>query len=227
VLGRRRLRLGRRREKEDPRDFPYRHPEQEPRAAATYRYWPDRTWRGDQGDTPHCVAFSCLHRIENSPRTYPAPGPVVAPLDLYRYAQRNDEWPGTDYEGTSVRAGAKAALSYKLIARYERITTMEDLVYLVMNDGPVVVGTDWDWDMFSPVWRRSADGTYRWTLVEGGDVVGGHAYLINGWSLSANGGRVLNSWGMGWGDAGHAFISYPTLNRLVFERLGEAYRYIE
>jgi hypothetical protein len=60
------------------------------------KYSGDSTWRGDQNRWPRCVAYSALHRVENSPITYTAAGPVVDPKVIYDRAQRVDGWPGLE-----------------------------------------------------------------------------------------------------------------------------------
>jgi hypothetical protein len=60
------------------------------------KYWGDSTWRGDQNGWPRCVAYSALHRVEKSPITYTAAGPVVDLKVIYDRAQRVDEWPGLE-----------------------------------------------------------------------------------------------------------------------------------
>lgn len=53
----------------------------------------------DQGTEGACVGFACSRMMSLlNRRRYDARW-------LYRTAQQIDEWPGTDYEGTSVRAG--------------------------------------------------------------------------------------------------------------------------
>lgn len=42
------------------------------------------------------------------------------PRPVYDWAQRNDEWPGTDYEGTSVRAGLDCARTQGLVPALRR-----------------------------------------------------------------------------------------------------------
>lgn len=53
----------------------------------------------NQGNTSACVGFSCARMQTLLNRKRYDGG------ELYRDAQRHDEWPGEDYEGTSVRAG--------------------------------------------------------------------------------------------------------------------------
>jgi hypothetical protein len=232
-IGSKRIRLGRRYAKDD-RDKNYaakrpRKPGRLPLAAATYRNWYDLVWRGDQGNTSECVAYSALHRIENAPVTYRAAGPILKPNDVYEAAQEIDEWPGTNYDGTSVRAGAKVMQSKGLIKEYRWVYDMATFTDLVHYNGPLVVGTMWWWSLFSPVWAKDAAGKYRWMLVidESEGEAGGHAWLVNGVSRTSRTFRMLNSWGPSWGDKGHAWLSFETMEQLVFGQYGEACSYTE
>lgn len=234
-MGTRKLSLGRRKSKADPRDYPYEMPSGARtflRAATQYypKYWWDLGWQGDQGASPHCVAYSALHRIENSPRTHPTPGPVADPRTFYSRAQQIDEWPGEAYDGTSVRAGAKVARELGFISEFRRIATMDELKAAIALEGPVILGTYWYYSMFNPRYLKSADGKYRWTVVvdaaEGG-IAGGHAYLANGINFEAQTIRILNSWGPTWGVEGRATLTFATAERLVFAEEGEAFVYKE
>lgn len=223
----RHMRLGRRKDQYDERDHVFERPRTRTTAGVTFRYWSDSTWRGDQGNTPQCVGYSAVHRIENSPRTYPAAGPIIAPKKLYDFAQANDEWPGADYDGTSCRAGAKAALAFGFISEYQRVETMEDFKRLLLTRGGVIVGTDWTDDMFNPIWLKDRAGVGRWTLKPTGDLAGGHAWLVNGINLPGNVGRMLQSWGPSWGDNAHAWIDLDDLYDLVYMHDGDAWHYVE
>lgn len=230
-MGRKRLPLGRRKQKADPRDklHPAKPSTRAPMLAATYRYWNDSTWRGDQGNTSQCVAYSALHRIENAPRTYPEAGPVLNPTTVYNRAQEIDDWPGTNYEGTSVRAGAKVMLERGFISEYQWVENFDDFLLLLHMQGPINVGTTWYWSMFNPRRVKDAQGAYRTTVTidESKGSAGGHAYLINGINIPSRVVRVLNSWGTSWGAGGRAWMSFDTIERLVFGEGGEACLYVE
>jgi hypothetical protein len=171
------------------------------------KYWDDDYWTGDQGNTSQCVGYAWAHWIENDPIVYSAAGPEVNPVDIYIEAQKVDEWPGQDYEGTSVRAGAKVLASRGNIQSYHWAVSAQDVADTILSIGPVVVGSDWTEDMFNP----NANGVIAPT----GPVAGGHAYLINGYDSNTKMFRIKNSWGKSWGKDGHAFISQVDLNSLL------------
>lgn len=195
-----------------------------PRAAPArrWRYWWPGGWWGDQGALPWCVAYSGLHALEDGPITFPdrrpGAGPVMDPAHLYHTAQRNDEWWGEGYDGTSVRAGAKVLQDAGLISGYRWAFTMEDLVATVLEVGPVIMGTWWYTGMFWP----DAEGIIRVS----GRRAGGHAYKVDGLNLETGLARVKNSWSRRWGVRGFAYLPLEDLERLLLED-GEACIYTE
>jgi len=114
---------------------------------------------------------------------------------------------GNSYDGTSVRAGAKILQRLGVISEYRWASTLDDVVQAVLHLGPVVVGTWWYSDMFTP----DSNGVITAT----GTKSGGHAYVINGVNLNKKQFRIKNSWGRGWGKKGHAYISFSDFDKLL------------
>ena len=200
----------------DERDqqYPLRSmlPKQAPKRHFKY-YWAEG-WKGDQGTTPQCVAYSWLHWLEDGSVTqnHKEP-PVINPLELYKDCQKNDYWAGEDYDGTSVRAGAKVLQRRGYIKEYRWTWNVDELALAVLTIAPVVVGTNWYAGMDRP------DENFELKLT--GSVLGGHAYLINGVNMKKRMFRMKNSWGQNWGKKGHAYISFDAMQRLLNE-WGEA-----
>lgn len=189
-----------------------------------HRYWWDSAWWGDQGPYPHCVAYSWMHWLEDGPVTHfyknrdfdPAylnehagekHQALFNPSTIYAEAQKIDEWPGEDYDGTSVRAGAKILKRLGVISEYRWAYTLDDVVQAVLNLGPVVVGTWWYTDMFMP--------NSKGVITATGQKAGGHAYVINGVNVKKRIFRIKNSWGRSWGKNGHAYISFDDFDKLL------------
>ena len=171
------------------------------------KYWDSDGWWGNQGNKPHCVGFSWSHWIEDGPVGHGGVAPIISPIKIYSEAQKIDEWPGENYNGTSVRAGAKYLKSINAIQSYYWAYDVNTLIDCVFKLGPVVVGTYWYSSMFSP----DSNGIIK---ISGG-IVGGHAYVINGVDKTKQLFRIKNSWGRAWGKQGHAFISFNDMSRLM------------
>jgi hypothetical protein len=197
-----------------------------------YQYWWQSAWWGNQGFTPQCVSYSWRHWLEDGPETHfyedreidpewmnTSSGETLVDCEkLYNKAQERDRWPGTDYNGTSVRAGAKVLQDEGLIDSYHWAWKVEPVVEALLHKGPVVVGTRWYRGMYEP---NEED------IIEvDGEMVGGHAYVLNGVNLNKGLIRLKNSWGRDWGDDGYAYISIEDMDKLIREG-GEACLAIE
>lgn len=178
----------------------------------------------DQGSEGACVGFAWTNELLASPaqpeeQPDAALGNAVA-VSYYRRARVVDEWPGEDYEGTSVLAGAKMVLQDGFISQYRWCFNTEDLRDAIISEGPVVIGIPW----YSGMYRTRRDGL----VVVDGDLVGGHAILITGYdpAMIIDGRpyevfRWRNSWGTGYGIGGSGYILYEDLSKLLKQN-GEA-----
>jgi hypothetical protein len=176
--------------------------------------WAPGLWVGDQGETSQCVEFAWHHWLQAYPvRPASGQGPYFDQGRLYDLAQELDEWPGKDYDGTSVRAGAKALQTMGFIESYHWAFDIDTILAALLTNGPVVVGTAWYEGMFYPD---------RLGVVHAvGRFAGGHAYLAIGASRKSGMIKFRNSWGTGWGRRG---IFYMPINEFagLLEDDGEA-----
>lgn len=184
-----------------------------PQSERMYRYWNADGWWGDQGMTSECVAYSWCAWLEDGPITQPGLLKAMEPHALYVEAQKVDEWEGEAYDGTSVRAGAKVLRAAGLIEGYYWATTLNQVVQSLLELGPLVVGTSWYDEMF--------DIDEAGFLNIGGEIVGGHAYKLDGVNVKRKVFRMKNSWGRNWGHNGFALLSFDDFDRLLSEE-GEA-----
>jgi hypothetical protein len=161
----------------------------------------------DQGATSSCVGHGWAAWALAGPTTNRLP---ISPWQWYLLAQEVDEWPGKEpqMEGSSVRAGAKIAVSLKLASEYRWAFSVSPVVSWLLANGPVVVGTDLYEGMANPNAK-----TGLMTLA--GQSLGGHCYLLGGVNKRTGLIRVLNSWGRNWAQNGRAWISIADMDKLI------------
>lgn len=182
----------------------------------TFRSWLTPGPTMDQGFSSQCVAYAWMRLLG----AHPVVNHPLDPATIYAEAQRVDEWEGEDYEGTSVRAGAKVLQARGFLTGYAWADNVDTVVNHVLTKGPAVMGTTWHWDMFTPD---------RFGYIHpGGGNAGGHSYILpvvnterSNPDGSKGAARIENSWGDGWGEGGRAWISFRDLGALI-EDWGEA-----
>lgn len=173
----------------------------------------------NQGNTPQCVSYASRGFIDGAPiLTKATVGP--SPLDIYNGAQKNDEWPGTNYEGTSVRGAMKFLQDAGMIASYVWAQSVASAVeWMNGGYGTCIIGTNWYAEM-SDVDRN---GFMREPAPSLTTPIGGHAYRLIWWDAKKKGVLMRNSWGHEFGylksgvPSGYAFMSLELLERLFRE----------
>ena len=174
------------------------------------------TWKCDlwldQGREGACTGFSMSH--EAAARPVPVSGITnEIAFALYKRAQQLDEWPGENYEGSSVLGAMKAAVEKGWYKEYRWAFGVDDLALAVSRHGPAVLGVNWYAGMFYP----DKQGFIHVT----GTLAGGHAILCNGYNVKGKYFKLHNSWGKTWGVNGGCKISYDDMNTLLKQQ-GEA-----
>lgn len=172
----------------------------------------------DQGSKPHCVAFSGAGFLYGAP-IMTKPG-TVSTANIYNLCQKADEWPGENYDGTSVRALMKVLQAQEHINSYVWGQTVDEMVAWILGGyGTVIVGTNW----YAEMDNVDADdvvqmpGSFAWPI-------GGHAYRIVWWDKKKDRALVRNSWGPLWGilkrdgtRSGEAWLTREAVERLLHE----------
>ena len=172
----------------------------------------------NQGREGACVGHGWTHEalarpvVVKFPRAIPDSNdpPVQAQqfaFRLYDWCQRNDEWAGENYSGTSVAAGARGMARAGLIPEYRWTRNVHDMAAAVSRTGPAVIGVDWYGGMFD------ADRNNFLNLT--GQVEGGHCVLVNGYSVTRRAFKIHNSWGPDFGRDGTAWIRHDDMARLL------------
>lgn len=169
----------------------------------------------NQGEEGACVGFGTTGVINAEPQVHSFLDDFA--FNLYYEARRNDPWPGEDYDGTSVRAGAKVATMWGFFSGYAFTQDVELLARYLLNHGPVTIGVDWHRGMD----RVDPEGYVYAT----GEVRGGHCVVIDGvvWNMKGedNRFRFRNSWGPDWGLNGRGRIKAADL-QFLFDNNGSA-----
>jgi hypothetical protein len=175
----------------------------------------------DQGQTPECVAYTGAKLLYAGPvlnrRNVPDPETI------YAACQANDEWAGTPHDGSSSRGLMKALQIMGFVAGYAFTLEIPTLCDWLANISPVAMGTVWTWQMETPVaYQRKS-----WLMIDPGpiaeaDVAGGHEWLLYGVHRNRKcpdgtkgAARMINSWGLPFGDAGTAFVPLSLLQTLL------------
>jgi hypothetical protein len=190
----------------------------------------------DQNEEGACVGGSLSwHQSINNRRRY-------AFFWLYDEAQKIDEWPGEDYDGTSIRAGMDVLrdIGHCLVLprrtcppdvtagiSENRWAKNVDMIRATINAGsPVVLGINWYRNFDDPFPRRRGAITEHWIGVDGagqptrnlGIIRGGHAICCYGASDKRQAFKLVNTWGLRYP---LVWLPYETMNRLFGEH-GEA-----
>lgn len=167
------------------------------------------TWRCDvhmdQGREGACVGFGTAHEIAARPKVHPVT--EILARAIYTEAKKIDEWPGENYDGTSVLAGMKIAQRMGFYGGYRWAFTLNDALTAISRHGPAVIGVWWHEGMVFP----DKDGLIRPT----GSKVGGHCILVKGVSVTKKLIRLHNSWGPFWGAGGDAYMSWDDFGALL------------
>lgn len=180
----------------------------------------------DQGQTGTCVAHAWTGFLFAAPlMCKDAP----SAFDSYRGIVLADEFTDNDFEasqpnsnlqfGTSVRGGAKYFQAQGRLASYVWAESTGDMaLWILTGRGPVVLGTDWHWNM--------SDLDAKGVAHIGGGIAGGHAYLCVGYNKTRRMFRCINSWGDSFGEHGRFWITEDDMAVLLSAQ-GEACAAIE
>lgn len=178
----------------------------------------------DQGSEGACVGFAWTGELlaePEAPKAQPSFNYANSlAISFYNEAKTIDQWPGENYEGTSVLAGAKVMQKAGFIGEYRWCFGIDDVRDAVISEGPVVVGVPW----FDGMYDTLPSGLVKLS----GKSTGGHAILITGYhpklmirNRVEEVFRWRNSWGTDYGINGSGWIRYKDLEKLLSEN-GEA-----
>jgi hypothetical protein len=141
--------------------------------------------------------------------------------ELYGLAQRRDERPGEDYDGTSVTGGMAAVVEEQLAGGYLWSFGTRDIAQTLLHRrGAVIVGVPW----LSGMYDTGPGGLVQ---LDGDDSGLGHCLAVVGLRVKGPQGQPgpffvwQNSWGTGYGDGGLGYVHHRDLAALL-HAAGEA-----
>lgn len=165
--------------------------------------WPFLSAPLDQKDTSHCVGFSMADWGINLP--------VQSDYDnedghSFYYLCKIEDGEPKQENGSNLRSAAKVLQDAGRIDAYAWATTVDEITYWLLNNGPVIVGTWWTEGMMFADEKNVIRPT--------GAVLGGHAYILNEKTVDGFYG-IQNSWGTDWGISGRSYISITDFATLL------------
>jgi len=174
----------------------------------------------DQGQTPQCVGYSFRSFLEAAP-VMSKTGTSPTATECYQSAQRFDEWPNEDYEGSSVRGMCKAAMAGGLISGYTWALTLDEAVkWIIGGYGTLLIGSNW----YSEMSDVDANGVMREPASSMSTPIGGHAWHLVWIDQKKQLFEMKNSWNHEFGKldkngepSGLAYITPRLLQRLLDE----------
>lgn len=174
----------------------------------------------NQGQLGSCTANAALGTLVTDPFGHPGISYTEDDaVTLYELETRLDdsqipgEYPPDDTGST----GPWSMLALEQQGRIKSFvhTRSAHHALLLLNTGPISVGVIWYQSMFTP----DASATIHADTTS--PVAGGHQVCIVGNDTAGKRIRIRNSWGTGWGDAGHAWLCWSDLD-LLFREGGDA-----
>ena len=166
--------------------------------------WPRYNAILNQGDTGSCTGQAMAGWLGCAPHATPATAAQydeVFAVSLYSAATRLDNFPGTyppDDNGSSGLAVAKVAHRRGLISSYGWAFTTLGLLHALQHS-PVLVGVPW--------FERFDEPDSHGQVHIGGEIRGGHEFLIRGYDASAQLLLCDNSWSERWNAPMHGSFS--------------------
>lgn len=169
----------------------------------------------NQGDKPHCVAFSSASLKMHQERYEQGRFLQFDPAWLYGECKKVDGIPNED--GTYLRTAldilskvgfkTKDGTSYPKVGQYIRLETVRQIKEALFVVGPVLVGITVD----SAIYEPDKNGI---VAEPNDDTCGGHAMEIVGYDdeIKTQGGKgaflIKNSWGTAYGLKGYIWLPY-------------------
>lgn len=179
----------------------------------------------DQGTTSECVIFTAAQLMQSAPFIHALGWERSRFTQVYLESQKHDEFPGENYNGTSMRGAMKVLTDLGLIREYLWCYDEDTAREYLVTRGMMGFGTDWFAGMNTP----SAKGAY---VEPEGSWQGGHEYTMR-WYYNSKHRKYpdsyefVNSWGPDYGDRGLFRMKADSVRHLWLQRNGDLVSPIE
>lgn len=186
----------------------------------------------DTGPEGTTVGFAIAYALQAAVKGNTQQSVTLSPRGIYILAKQYDEWPGEDYEGTSVIGGLKAVreigaylesdwpyesktkpktarkASYK-ISSYSELKGVEQILN-ALRERKIIVTTIQVTDDFD-----KTDNNGRVTVKLPLKTMGAKAISIVGYNEKTAEFKFANDWGTAWGKDGFGIIKDTDLTRIM------------
>ena len=162
----------------------------------------------DQGREGACIGYAGAHWMGSQPRPQDVSSRIAQ--RFYAGAQRNDVWPGEDYEGTSLQGLMRYWRKEGLIGEYRWIFSADDLLRTLSHLGPVIVASAWPEECFHP-------DPYGFIEYDG-ERQGGHATCWTGIDVEREYCTIQQSWGRRHGKGGEVYMRFRDVERMFGDK---------
>ena len=186
----------------------------------------------DQGAEGTTVGFTVAYALQAAVKKRDGSAVTLSARSLYVQAKRHDEWPGEDYEGTSLEGALKAVktvgayldvdwpYSSKAIPRpnakptykisdYIALKGLQDIKAELLENKVVMVSINITNDFDRP------DAKGRIVVRAPIKPIGGHSLSIVGYNSGTAEFKFANMWGTGWGERGFGYIRDVDLQKIL------------
>jgi C1A family cysteine protease len=183
----------------------------------------------DQGPLGSTVGYSIGYTIEISLKLKQITAPDISSRGIYETAKDYDEWPGTDYEGTSVLGALKATRELGFFSEsdwpsnqakrpptikpimkikgYSKLAATTDVLTRLKAGQPVAASIQIPSEFDNP-----KNGVVKLSATS--KPIGGHSICIVGYNEETKLFKFANSWSEKWGDKGYGYISENDLKAI-------------
>lgn len=169
----------------------------------------------NQGNTGHCTGFSMAHFGICLPEFTEY---TEEDAHQFYYECKKIDGDPLGEDGSTIRSVAKVLQDKGIINNYAFASDIDTIKWWLLNRGSLIMATIWTEGMMSPDEEGLIDIH--------GYVLGGHAYIVNGWDNETKRFKIVNSWGNKWGKEGMGFMTEKDFEA-IFKYGGEALAAVE